>query len=357
MSSQATLVAPSQGQRRHRNPPPSTLGGPTQVAQEEEEEESEDEDIPPTAGPSNTRQKPAPQRNAIVKEEGWPQEPERRRVPVPQTKRPAAPPDRAGQRKRIGIISMPPPPGLFPHAKTPRNQLNSRHEARNDAPVAGPSRPRQASRNLSNQVGPSPNSAARINEGRSPANARTQEGDEDDRHVEELLELSHGTSIVASAASASKHAFEEEAEFDSDDERMVQNLVPSPALNRTNASTTSRHLGQQRPVNDAHSPASTRRASGVQQQPSSAGRTPSKPLSAELVPPGALDRTISIGSETDPNMPMPGTRARQERTRMRERLRQTPYTPPSGTRAAQLAESLQLRSRQVSRPALLNSRR
>lgn len=325
-----------------------------------EEDESEDDGVPdkaPAAGPSGARQKPVSSRqNGVVQEEAWPQEPERRRVPVPQAKRPVAASDRAGQRKRIGIVSMPPPPGLFPNANVSRNPSNSRPEDRGGAAVAGPSQPRQVSRNLPNEAGPS-----RRSSGRSEANARTQEGDEDERHVEELLVLSHGTSMEVSATS--KHPFEE-AELESDDERMAQNLLPSPALNRANTSATNRHLGQQLPMYDADpdgdSPAPTRRASGVQQlssaQRPSAGRGSSKPLSAALVPPAALDRTISMGSETDPNMPMPGTRARQEKTRMRERQRQTPYTPPSGTRAAQVVDALQLRSRQVSRP-LATSRR
>lgn len=359
MSSQATLVAPSQGQ--HRIAPPSTLDGSTQVAREEEEESSDD-DVPvkaPAAGPSRARQKPGPSRlNVTAQEEAWPQELEKRRVPAPKARRPVAASDRAGQKKRIGIVSMPPPPGLFPIANVLRNPSASWFEARDSAPVAGQSQPRQVSRSLPNEAAPSRRLSERSNAGPSESNAHTQDGDEDDKHVEELLALSHGTSMGVSAAS--KHPFEE-ADFDSDDERMAQNLLPSPAVNKANTSATNRLFGQQLPMHDADidgdSPAPMRRAPGVQlpsvQRPS-AGRPSSKPLSAALVPPVALGRTVSTGSETDPYMPMPGTRARQEKTRMREQEKQTPYTPPSGTRAA---SSLQLRSRQVSRPALATSRR
>ncbi|KZT74099.1 hypothetical protein DAEQUDRAFT_761548 [Daedalea quercina L-15889] len=363
MSSQATLVAPSQG--RHQ-PPTSTFGGRTQVAREEEVSSDEEEPIP-KAAPSRSRENPTVSRPNAP--EVWPQEPQRRRAPIPPPKRLAAAApngaDQVSKRKRIGVVSMPPVPGLFPNADVARDHPKENEvvaEARNGTAAAGPSSQWQAHPGLSYEAGPSQRSLDRRDGEHSLVSAQTQEGDEEEKHVEEQLALTHGASMTSAA---SKHPFEED--LDSDDERARQSLLSnyngSIDASRSfghNVSATNRLLASQLPVYDAdnegESPESARRTSGVIHPPSAQRSSASRPSSSRPplvtpVPPAVLNRTTSMGSETDPTMPMPGTRARQEKMRMREQRKQTPYTPPSGTRAAQAVESLQLRSRQVLRQA------
>ncbi|TFY60039.1 hypothetical protein EVJ58_g5394 [Rhodofomes roseus] len=368
MSSQATLVGAASQKPRHRPAPPSTYDGPTQVAREEEEAAGP----APVAGPSRSQPRSAPSRS-IADEVLWPQEPVKRRAQAHELKpailfaRKVA--SRAGKGKRIGVVSNSPIPDFLSEAGAPRGvsagdaARTSKLSARNDVGVAGPSHQREAKPDSSPEEegqGPSRRMPGRGDGEQAETNVKTQEGDEDDRDVEKMLAMSHGASMHSAT---SKHPFEED--LDSDDERVRRSLLPGTAANRSldasrsfgpNTSATNRLFGSQLPMHDAdldeEASKPARRASDVQPpsaQRSSAGRPSAGRPPAILVLPAELGRTASLGSEMD-SMPMPGTRARQEKLRIREQLKRTPYTPPSGTRAAQAAGILELRTRQVSRP-------
>ncbi|KAH9930878.1 uncharacterized protein B0H18DRAFT_1116585 [Fomitopsis serialis] len=370
MSSQATLVGAA-SQARQLPAPPSTWGGPTQVAREEEEMADEEAAAP---GPSRTQQRPLAKR-LDVEEELWPQEAPKRRIPAPAPWVAAAVAlagaERAGKRKRIGAVSRASVSGVFSSAEVPRSTqakkpADPRTVARDDAAAAGSSGERQDERDLSYEgdvQGSSRKTVDHGDGGQLRTIVETQEGDDDDRHVEDLLALSTYTTSVANASA--RHTFEAVEEgLESDDERAQRTLLGGSGLFGPNTSASNRDHGMQLPMRDADlyeeaSKPAHRTSDLPHAQRSSARpsiRPMNRPLPATPVPPGALGRTISLGSETDP-IPVPGTRAREEKVRRQEQLKKTPYTPPSGTRAAQAAETYELRSRQISRPVRTTYRR
>ncbi|KAI0333130.1 hypothetical protein GY45DRAFT_1368648 [Cubamyces sp. BRFM 1775] len=190
---------------------------------------------------------------------------------------------------------------------------------------------------------------------------------EDELEVEELVQTS--------AHASGRISLSQSEELDSDDQRSRAKLLPArPSgdgsrrmsqhelrrkefldrlANADDDETLAELLDLTRPANTqrAKSAASSSASTGASlPQPQAGPSRAQNPVTPVPVPRRKVKREETEGSTTSsaPDVPLPGTRASEEKRRIRESQRYEPYVPPPGTKAAS-AQKMQLRSRTIAR--------
>ncbi|KAI0927774.1 hypothetical protein AcW1_005207 [Taiwanofungus camphoratus] len=374
MSSQATLVAPVPTQLRGDHTVPGEaddiFGGPTQV------EEQYDENAPKVAGPSqprpnqvspSARSRPVYMQKLREAGEGGGTSASRTSRVMTETQAKLT----AARRRRNKVAEGLPSLGARKVAPNPDRFFEERlskdkgKRKANEVQVMAYDEAYQEQL-LEERQGLMAADTLNTQSGIDPQLLVGGTYEEEDAVEQQLMRSkSPSRSDIASAASNGRQK-NPYGELDSDDERVHQNLLPSVRSFASNSNsaisdakfvTLSSSKQQERDDDGPQAPSfsgSATRMPGAQRYPQTPAvhspRRSSATRPNPLTPLGASDlrRRATMGSTTsDPDtVPMPGTRASEKKKQATEEQKQTPYTPPAGTRAA---ATLSLRSRVVPR--------
>ncbi|KAH9890506.1 hypothetical protein C8Q73DRAFT_128619 [Cubamyces lactineus] len=205
---------------------------------------------------------------------------------------------------------------------------------------------------------------------------------EDELEVEELVQTSaHASGHVSPSANPEAPEEPQSEELDSDDQRSRAKLLPARSSARPSEGG-SRRLSQHElrrkefldrladadddeslaELLDLTRPANAQRAKSAASSSASTGASAPQPRAGPSrtqnqnpvtpVPPPRRkvrrEETVDSTASSAPDVPLPGTRASEEKRRIRESQRYEPYVPPPGTKAASV-QKMQLRNRTVVR--------
>ncbi|KAH9939443.1 hypothetical protein B0H21DRAFT_39150 [Amylocystis lapponica] len=259
---------------------------------------------------------------------------------------------------RAANVEMPPPPPpVHPFETVPSRHAVPRPADESRMMALAPSREVDVNDEMDVDEPFQDNGAASL--GHSPiGQTKSDEADVEDMLAESKIS---GLSAVASNAGLA------EEELDSDDAQVHRSMVVDVQRAASGARSTSRgvlsatsgHIKVKGARKMALNESSEREASQnvdmssirtppVSTVPTSQGSRPSAPWTNPRTPVQRQPTTGSTSSED--TVPMPGTRAKEEKRRQKEELKRMSYEPPSGTRAAKMvAPMLELRSRAVAR--------